>query len=630
MEYWGARSFFASGGPEGVNRYTPSPAGPSQWTMPNDDKNSATIDEIHRQLMAQHPEIISLLADEWQNAYNMLANIRGQLLDESNALYNESWRNSDARDAFMKAGPGITLAFLDDWMTGASNNVSALRALVGIATESRTTITNTWNDFMAEVQKAKTLDGGEEFKTFWQLWKSWPDAERDEKINDLNHVQDKYNKLARGIAWDVANQYFDTLTSGVANGFGPPYSPMDVVLNVPGHPKWTPPPGAPSLAGLTPPPGLNAPPAPPAPPAAPPAPPAAPPAIPTDPAQLQLLMLANLRPPPGAPDLSRLTAPAGPPAEADPGMAARLAAQLAALQAGTAPAGLTAELAAASTLGLRGGVFGGGGAPGMPGGGSAPGMGRPPGAPPSLGNGSRGRGRPGGLSRDDQRKLGAMPEENEDAFSRPSTGTSPPVLSGPRSGQRGPGDRDQQFRPPAAELTDTPLPERPDAVSPVLNSPAMNASRSMPPPPPGGQRERRSQGSPPARANPTDVDWMDQEGIRADAISGTIAMPPPVAPGPVGSGLEEVPATLRRAVPPVPGRGAKGSRPGTVAPELGGRRATPTNRSGSKEDEKVEHEENVVTNVDAFTVETPGGAVLTTPVEDHPHQSEPPAALGRS
>ncbi|HEU4421340.1 MAG TPA: hypothetical protein VFR67_02235, partial [Pilimelia sp.] len=91
-EYWGARAYYFSGGPNGEGtRYTMPEPSNVEFTMPRGENNGTTIETIRQRLLNQHPEDISALADQWQNAYNLLSSIRAQLLDTSNTLYNEHW-----------------------------------------------------------------------------------------------------------------------------------------------------------------------------------------------------------------------------------------------------------------------------------------------------------------------------------------------------------------------------------------------------------------------------------------------------------------------------------------------------------------------------------------------------------
>ena len=92
-DYWGARALRPSGGPNGEGtRYTMPEPFSGEFTKPPRDGNGTTIETIRQQILNQHPEDMSALADQWQNAYNLLSSIRQQLLDTSTTLYHEHWR----------------------------------------------------------------------------------------------------------------------------------------------------------------------------------------------------------------------------------------------------------------------------------------------------------------------------------------------------------------------------------------------------------------------------------------------------------------------------------------------------------------------------------------------------------
>jgi hypothetical protein len=219
--------------------------------------------------------------------------------------------------------------------------------------------------------------------------------------------------------------------------------------------------------------------------------------------------------------------------------------------------------------------------------------------------------------------LGPVPEESQEAFARPPGTTAPPVLSNPRGNPRRPGSRDEMAPPAGGGRTGPPVPEHPEAVSPVLTG--STAANAVPPPPPA-RRERDTGIDGRARPAPPGTDWTGRDEVRADASSGVIDAPPPAVSGAAVSGLEEVPTSLRGApatrVPPAARRPG-----GTVAPELGLRRAGP----GRPEDDTEREAErtSIVTDQEAFTVETPGGGTLAGSREDGTPQGEPPAALAR-
>ncbi|MFE7874836.1 WXG100 family type VII secretion target, partial [Micromonospora humida] len=298
-DYWGAQATYAHGGPRGEGtRYVMPPENPDlKFTPAPGGAGGATIEAVRQQVLGQHPEDISALADQWQNAYNLLQSIHQQLLSASQTLHDEHWKSPQARDAFLKAGPGKTLAYLDEWMDAAQHNVTALRAMVGIARDSRAEMERLWTEYREAIDDAKNSDGwtqfSEGFKQGFTL--GLYDGEKGIQAAEAEAVQEKqeeYNRRAQELARRTADDYFDTL-SKVSGGHGPPFFPMDAVLNPVGHPPWrgpvgTPPPVRPPGAR---PPGVGATP-----------PPASvrPVPRPGGPDQLARQVLDTLRPPPEA------------------------------------------------------------------------------------------------------------------------------------------------------------------------------------------------------------------------------------------------------------------------------------------------------------------------------------------
>src|SRR4051812_20824475 len=100
------------------------PSGSGMWYMvpdrfdvdftnpPNNGENGPWIEDIRRQIMNQHPEDISALADQWHRAWQLLFGIQQQVLQTSNDLYEKDWKDGDARTKFMTEGPGKMLAYL--------------------------------------------------------------------------------------------------------------------------------------------------------------------------------------------------------------------------------------------------------------------------------------------------------------------------------------------------------------------------------------------------------------------------------------------------------------------------------------------------------------------------------------
>lgn len=665
-EYWGATV---------TPNYAPYPYGHRYFTNWNDDfqyeptrpaseDNETTIEQIRVQIMGQHPEDISLLADTWQNAYDLLKNIKDQLLAQSNMLYDEAWKSSSAKDLFMKSGPGKTLAYLDEWMTAAENNRDALRGLVLVATESRQRMTDLWADYEREIEEAKNVDlGTKAWEWFWHYnligGSDQPeyDAAVDRHRRDqIEEVQRRYNQEAQNLAAEVASDYFEYLS---ASGYGAPFQPMNATMNLPGQGLWSMlpggPPGGPPGAGPPPsgpptfdrPPSLgltavpqlaqfvrgyvvpNAPgsqgdaPSVTPPPALPAGLPVAPPA-PGLVAPPAVLPAPAVRQPPTSPGpLPRTGQPGVTPASLRNGVLQRpaLATPPGAGQmpgANGLPPGARSP-ATPPVLNRPASNTPGGGpgkAPGAPGKAANPAIGRPQGpmsSPPPLGrpashatrSGAARPGQPGN----------PMLARQQGPFASAPPGTSPPVLGKQPPKQR-PGSRQELLGTPRSgnQRPGVTVPGGSRTTPPVLNAPQRPTEPKKP------ARTRRRQETP-----PPGQDWVGTQEARADAATPVLGAPAAPVTGAAVSKLEEVPTRLRNAARgPMPGQ----PRPATVAPELTARRTSrePVPEPAGRAEEL--DEQRIVTDEQAFTVQTPGGGVLTHQPESDGYRHEPPAALG--
>ncbi|MFJ6198360.1 hypothetical protein [Micromonospora sp. NPDC092111] len=678
-DYWGARATYSSGGPRGEGtRYVMPPENPNlKFTPAPTDEGGASIETVRQQVLAQHPEDISALADQWQNAYNLLQSIHQQLRTASQTLHDETWKSPQARDAFLQAGPGKTLAYLDEWMDATLNNVAALRAMVGIARDSRSEMETLWTEYQNAIDDAKNADGwtqfSEGFKQGFTL--GLYDGEKGIQASEAEAVQEKqkeYNRRAQELAHRTAGEYFDTLNK-VSGGHGPPFFPMDAVLNPVGHPPWRGPVGAPP--GVRPP-GVR--------------PPgtgpntaqqvsvrAVPRIAPTDPKQLEQQVLATLRPPPGAESGAPAPANGGnqgptvapPPVVAPPmvapppglgtgapGLANAGANQLSGGRAGLVrPPGLDG-LTGGERGGLRSGVLrGGAGAPAVteppqaslrsPGANATPppagGRAAPPkalrgpgssstAAPPSGARGTGGTPATGAPPSSAARRPGAPGTETGSAtgrgapgrpgtggtepFGRSASSTSPPVLQS----RRPEGRRSTGGLPTGERVTGSSTPTRPGTSPPVLGSPATGAG--VPPTGPARSSRRGRDGA--GRATAPGSEWLGDGQPEATApVLDAPAVPPS---GARVSRLEEVPSALRGRPSASPAsRPARGGQ--TVPPELAPRRTSAAKRD-DRDERRDEHE--IVTDEQAFSVETPGGGVLGKQAEDRSYRAEPKTALG--
>lgn len=620
-EYWGATAYTGYAGPYGPARYNQPEPFDGDFTMPDGESNSTKIAVIHRQIMAQHPEDISALADEWQNAYNLLSSIKDQLFKQGDALDKEHWKSADAKNAFLRKGPGEALANLDEWMSAANNNARALRAMVDIATRSRDEMTTLWNDYQSAIDNAENMDIGDNLEIGFSFWEPVDQSRNEEVMENIRNAQDEYDQKARVLAYKYAEKYWDTMNLA-SSGFGPPFAPMDAVLNPVGHPPF------PNLPPATPP---VTPPAP---------PPVKPPALPNvdDLKKKQQELLKSLQKPP-------VVKPTAPPGVPDPSAVPEPQPAL--------PPGLPGGLPVGPPGGLPSRFAGRGNKPGaVPGGGKSP-FGRPS-SPPGGGfrNGILGRGsgagatppepqaqlrnpqspphpppaRGGKKGRDTKEARPLVgPEENEEAFSRPPSPLAPPVLNNRRPGQRRPGSR-EELMPQRPGQPGTPI--HSDTAPPVLNSPARNPVQ--PPQAPPGRPARRGTQDRPGQQQQPPGDWIGLQQIRAEASSPVLDTPTPVS-GSAVSGLEEVPKALRGGASAPAGR--PGAHPNTVAAELTARHPRPSTQDGAgvapaAVPGPAEEGQRIVTDEEAFSVDTPGGGVLGKRPEDRGYQAEPPTALG--
>lgn len=608
-EYWGARVEYSRAAMHEAD-YTSSYYQSEVELEPTErdgGDNPAGIEQIYEQVMNQHPEQISLLADRWQNAYDLLESVRGQLLLQSTILAEEHWRSAEARELFMEKGPGKTLAYLDAWMEAAQQNVEGLRLLVGIAHEYRDEMQDLWDEYKEAVASAENLSWYEEQRSgllggvemsrgrFGLPSISWDSsgAREAEAQRQVGDVMEEYSERARELAWRLGNEYTGSLGL-IGNGQGPAFQPMNVVLNQP-HPPL---PGVPSVPGMPPVvPNVSVPPPPvlpprlPAPPAVtlpgnpgglaapavtPPAAPAGPPVVAPAP---------GVAVPPVPPPVPGAAPPAVPAAPAPPAVPRAGVARSA--FSPPAPRGSGAgDLAARPTT--PPGVIRGSGTAGIP----------PPNAPPAPGR-TIGRKPPGAAGPDEGRPVTGAPATPESPFAGPPTGAVPPVLKNQHAGppQRGKG------RPRPPEGRDPVHPRGPwhppSAVPPVVARPA------APPPPPEPRRR-------PARKRPDPL--APRWEAAAPTVGPVINAPEPPSRHPKVSKVDAVPPGLR----------GKSTAKG-VPQEIAARRTVPEGAAPRSADPA--DVERIVVDEEAFTVETPGGGVVTRKPEDTSPRAEPPTAL---
>lgn len=655
-DYWGATADpnYGYSPYSGQLHYTQHEYSTQSFTPAADrEGNSLTIEEIEMRINNAHPERIAALADQWQNAWTLMSNVRSYVLQQSNVLYNEHWKSPEARNAFMQKGPGEALAYLDVWMEAANKNITALRHLVHITQDARDDMFQLMKDYRAALEEAKNVDLGgqlsEWFDTSRYLTTRWDEADDYQVEEQVNHVKEDFTRRARELAHTVGDQYFD-YTGQLSAGMGPPFRPMNAVLNAPGAPpRPNLPGGLPSVApsAVPPPPApvnaLNAPaPAPPPavappppgvappvpvpnqppglgnPPPVAPAPPlgVAPPPLPAPPpgignrfsTQPPGGLPSRVRPPGAAP--GSLPAPA-PKAPANPGQLTKNAFNK---NPGSLPPG--ASQPPGRTLRRPDGT---GRAPGQPGRGlpgqpGQPGTSKPgQNAPSPPGRGQRGAAEHG------ERQPGA-PVGGDEAFARPPASTTPPVLKNPTNDQKRtrPGSR-EELRP-AAYAGDGDGSRRDGTTPPVLNSPA----RPAPAAPSPGQRRTDAARTRRKQAAEHGSEWIGAQEARADAGASVLDAPAPPPSGSRVSRLEEVPKELRSRAATKESATGRAARPGAVSPELSKRR-TDNQPTAAQADEEAR---GIVTDEQAFEVQTPGGGVVTSKRDEPGYEPEQRRALG--
>lgn len=649
MDYWGARVVRASGGPNGEGTFYTLPGGDSSITFTqkpsSDGATGPTIEQIYMQISNAKPAHLAALADQWQNMYNLLQEVWLQVYEESNALYEEHWKSPQARDTFMKWGPGKVLAYLDDWQDAALANQSGLRTAVNIVLDFQGQMDDLWHEYQGAIEDAKN-------DTSFGSWlssefTSWTESgAEDKRLQDrMDHVRDKeheYNKKAQQKAWDMAQQLFDTLST-LSGGHGTPFMPPDAVLNSPGRPPISlnaggTPPGAPPGGGVPPSLGpLGTPPSAPKPDGPsrgfttdrPPGPPRTffeagqfirpasdsltgpPPPLPTDlpdpnPAGLPPAAVPPAVVPPALPE------EALPPAPGTNGLT-RPGAN------GLARPGDAGNPFRVNNLPRNNGVLQGRQGLSAPDGPARSGM-RSPAPPASRPPAIRRPARSGGRSEQEGVLGRGRTGRGGDAPGRPSL-DEPFTRSGPRPAppvlNRGRPDR---TRPGIQEKTTPGTP----AGGSILGQPTAPPVLGRPPaaPPEPETRRGTTRRSTPAPG----TEWVGTEAARLETATPILDAPAPAPTGASVSRLEEVPAALRGSgSPAVPGLERRSTVPGELSRRT---RHNPVSAPRPTDAPTQADEPTIVTDEDAFQVETPGGGVLGGRQEDHGYRAEPRTVLG--
>jgi hypothetical protein len=658
-EYWGAT---AQPNIKGSQHYA-DPNIETQWTpAPSSDGSGTSIERIESQIHNMHPEFISTLADQWDNTYTMLSQIHTFLFNQSNVLHDHHWTSGKARDAFMKAGPGHTLAYLDQWMQAAQDNATALRHLVLIAKQARIDIDDVVAKYKADLASAaKDVSVGDQFGEWVQGFTvDWGQAKDREIHENVQNAKKKWTIEAQKVAYNTSQQIFPYMST-LSAATGTPVQPLNVVMPLAPGPGGSLPhlpggghvPKVPAKLDKLPPNVKDTPPA--LPPGAPGQPPALPPSATEEPPALPGDLTADpsdlVATPPPAPVLNAAAPALPPPPPAfltnpanlgnfgNPAAFAKTPGPL----PGGAPGGLPGGLPTGGKLGAPGSVPGSQPPnpgqltksafqrPGTPSGAGAPpgrtlrrpsGEGGEPGRPGSRDlrrqSGQPGRpgagephqpGRPGDRRKGDRsenrERTPGTPLDGDEAFGRPTGNATPPVLKNPTGNRdrRRPGSS-QELHPAAYGNGEDVFQHRDGAAPPVLNRPSRPAEVTPPPGTRRGERERERTRTGPA------AEWVGADEARAEAGLPVLDAPAHPPAGSLASRLEEVPRGLRsRAATEAAADRSQRARPGSVSPELSKRR---TERTHQQQHEADDEALGVVTDEQAFEVATPGGGVVTS------------------
>ncbi|BEL09185.1 hypothetical protein Q0Z83_073760 [Actinoplanes sichuanensis] len=216
----------------GQTHYGSYPPSTLPYTAPPGPNNPDTVEQISLRIRNMHPEEMATLADQWQNAWAFLADVRGFLVKQSDVLRDESWQSPAARDAFLKMGPGETLAYLDMWMDAAQQNVTALRHLVNVSTEARYAMARLEIAYQREMTAATDVSFLENLEAWVSEGQGWDAAAQEFVSEEQARIRDRYRVEAQQLAQHYGDQFFDYIAV-LSNGSGPPVQPMNAVLSQP-------------------------------------------------------------------------------------------------------------------------------------------------------------------------------------------------------------------------------------------------------------------------------------------------------------------------------------------------------------------------------------------------------------
>ncbi len=588
--------------------YTPTPKPDSNFKYDYDydyEKLSGPrrdIETIRLMIKAQLPGTISALADHWVKVVQLLDTVQTAVVDNADSLHNGNksgfggW-SSPAATEFLRWGPGATLYSIRQWIQAANANVRALRKLSDAVLQAHAEIDLAWQSYLDEARadKAKLMEGWGYDPSLLPVdqQKQLPGPAAQLMTQIYEHqtaIWRKWSVKAQGIAYELSQKYYAQLEGDLIAGRGTRFEgPGNAVVDNPilaqmRPPAGAPPPGAPAAA-----PAASPPPA--APAVAPPAGP--PPAKP---------------PGPTNPTSGTQSPPAAPPPALDP---AQIPAPLPLGELALSPAtarllGLAPPTATTSAAqpAARPGSFGAiprtpatgpgvlrSGAPARPGptppGGVGRTLSRPPGGRSPLGETPLNRGRRAVPADPADGRSNQVGEATEEPFDHQPGATSPSVFSGRRTT----GVPEHETRPAAG------APARPGTAPSIVG------------------RARAAGASP----DPADETREPTEPGATRPVLGS-----PVADRartPTATPEQPESAQIRKARP--------AGRPAAGPGELASRHRT---RPDANRDDTLANAEfdeaGTVVGDEAWSVQSPGGSLLTGHAEQPAYEAEHRPVLG--
>jgi hypothetical protein len=380
-----------------------------------DVSKHSTVEQVYHRIMGQNPDAVETIGDQWAVVRYVIDDLTTRVLGIADALkYGGSgtdtsgvgWTGAGA-DEFLKRGPGATLKSLDDWRQFAIDTEAAAYMIAATIRRYQSKIYDYyWNTYVPVMSNAAnhwwgwsqvvppTLEG---------LANAGPDywAMREDYINNLREAEMPLRPAAQKIQWDMAQEYWSTLTQELAGRPTVYEGPTNAVQEDPNAIAAILAPKIPNLPPMPNPPTIPAPPTPPTVPGPP-----VPPGVPNPPGGTGGTGAGGGVGDPGVPGIGDI--PVMPPL---PGLGGGAGGRL--------PGVLRGGLGAADAAGTPAGQ----------------GLGsRPPGMPP---------GRPGGRPDKDPSRTGRPVGPEPEEFPGGARVTPPPVLRRPEAGGTPPPRRER-------------------------------------------------------------------------------------------------------------------------------------------------------------------------------------------